>query len=431
MKQAELCTRIYEALSARSPVVCHAAYSPREIAEDRPFLTVSELWFPHAAKSRAIRSAGMHEEEIMGAGSDFDRLEALLASVKATAGSTLSEDVAADLAALGCADAPVEENAEAIWQKTASYLAENKITPKTVLEKNAFSFVECRFSDLDHLPFKSDRILPIFSLNELLFIEAPDFPESVKRMGEIVGFDITSLDGIEKAIDTLLDRAVSLGARAMTVDLSGFSAFHAPDPYHAGEALRVALEGHGKSLSCEEMLLYRAQIMRFFGKALSARGMRAVWRVRRDKLIRTGEFSLVAAYDLMRYLDGYRVFVPTCLSFEADVIPPSVVSLFGAFAAKDGTPRLYFGIEAAGVPAAALTEAVQLFASRNALGVFLGVTDDDAGFFTSPSYLRFSRAVAEVLSADAREEVLPNVCDARMSVAARLGGEALLQFLMT
>lgn len=431
MNKAELCTRIYQTLSTRLPVACHAAYSPREITEDRPFLTVSELWFPHAAKSRALRSAGMFEEEIMGAGSDFDRLEALLSSMKLAAGSTLGEDVTSDLAALGCTDAPVAENAEAIWQKTAAYLAKNKITPQTVLENNAFSFVECRFSDLDYLPFGSDRILPIFSLSELLFLEESDFAESVRRMGEVVGFDITSLDGVEKAIEVLLGRAASLGARAMTVDLSGFSEFHAPDPYHAGEALRVALEGRGRSLSREEMLLYRAQILRFFGKALSSRGMRAVWRVRRDKLIRTGEFSLVAAYDLMRYLDNYRVFVPTCLSFEGDAIPPSVVSLFGAFTAKDGTPRLYFGIEAAGVPGAALTEAVQLFASRNALGMFLGMTDTDAGFLTRPSYLRFCRAVAKTLSEDDRDEILPDVCDARTSVATRLCGEALLQFLMT
>ncbi len=431
MKQSELFDRINKTLTARPPVVCHAAFTPREIADNRPFVTVSELWFPHAAKSRALRSAGVFEEEIMGAGSDFDRLEALLLSVKGAAGSTLYEDVALDLAALDCTVEPLPEHAEEIWKKTAEYLAENKITPRTVLEKSALSFVECRFSDLDLLPFASDRILPIFSLNELLFLEAPDFCDTVKRLGEVVGFPITSLDGIEKAIEVLLDRATSLGARAVTVDLSGFAEFHAPDPYHAGEALRVALEGHGKSLSQGQMLLYRAQILRCLGKALTARSMRAVWRVRRDKLVRTGEFSLVAAYDLMRYLDSYRVLVPTCLSFEADAIPPSVVSLFGAFAAKDGTPRLYFGIEAAGVPTASLVEAVRLFASRNALGMLLGVTDGESGFFTHPSYLRFCRAVAQVLSEDDREEILPNVCDARMSVATRLCTEALLQFLIT
>ena len=431
MKGSELFDRIEQTLIARPPVVCHAAFSPDEIVNDRPYTTISELWFPHAAKSRALQSAGVFEREVMSAGSDYDRLEALLASMKGSVGSTLFEDASRDLAALGCAVPPLPEYAEVIWKKTAENLVKNTITPRTVLEKNAFSFVECHCSDLDLLPFASDRVLPIFSLNELLFLETPDFCDSLKRLGEVVGFSITTLDGIEKAIEVLLDRATALGARAMTVELSGFSGFYAPDPYHASEALRVALEGHGKSLAPEQILLYRAQILRYFSKALSARGMRAVWRVRRDKLIRTGEFSLVAAYDLMRYLDSYRVFVPTCLSFEADAIPPSVVSLFGAFTAKDGTPRLYFGIEAAGVPTPSLVEAVRLFASRNALGMLLGVTDGEHGFFTNPSYVRFCRAVAQVLSEDDREEILPAVCDARASVAARLCGEALLQFLMT
>lgn len=369
-------------------------FSAEKILGGRTFGNLAEIWFPDLRKHRALRALGLPEREITGNSSDYDKLCAFLSALPQLGGTTLYDDARADLLALDCTLAPNAENAPAIWQETTRYLCEHQLSPADV-------FTEKRTTCVNFLPQTAWEIhrlpsaaLPVMSCDALAALDGGGFATCVDTVSKNSGIRIESLADLERALLATLDVAFAGGCRTVSLDLSDLFRFVRPDPYHADLTLKRALAGDAGKITEEELLLFRAQLLRTLGRALVRRGGRLLLSFSRQTDTVYAPFSPKAVKELLSDLDARGALVPTCLSLAPMDITLGIAPLFGMFAAPDGTPRLWFGIAGQGATQTDLASAWRLLCRHGATPLCLGVTDVSHGFLLQHSATRLTAAVA-------------------------------------
>lgn len=398
MKRVLLAKKLLSGIEKMPTVAVDAGFSTAEVCADRPFVTPVELWLKNPRAVCAMRACGVCEERITGAGADYEKLAVLFENLPATAGSTLAADLYADLAMLNASHAPITENAVHAWQSANAYLATRDVTPRSLLAKNRVSLLRVDAGGACEDRVFDGTILPLVCFDPLLRIEAPDFSTRVERLGQSTGVAIKDLATLELAISLTLDRFLALGAGAVMLDLSGFDRFEKPDAYHAAAALASGLAGEQAALTSAAVALWRAQLLRMLGRALVARDMRFVLRVRPKTEHVMGDFSIKAFDKLLSYLAQWKALPPVLLSLAARDLPQGLSLLLNRFREKNGTPLLYFGIEAAGATTAQLSRSLRFYLHRGAASLLLGITDCEQGSFSAPAKARFARVLAAELA---------------------------------
>ena len=247
-----------------------------------------------------------------------------------------------------------------------------------------------------------EGVYPLPVWDAVFALGSPDFSPRLMAFLRKMGENTADLAAVERAINTALDAAKALGARAVTVDVSALARFERPNPYHAGQALAKALSGDAPG--AKETAIWHAQVLRMLGLAASVRGLVINLRVRPKTEHVLGDFSAFALEKLLTYLKERGALAPTVLSLRAGELPRGLSRLVARFAWADGTPELTFGIEGVGASLAALSRSLRFYAEHGALALLVGLTDADQGHFTAPTRMRFARALASELARVARED---------------------------
>lgn len=398
MKRVLLTKKLWDGIEKMPTIAVDAGFSAAEVCADRPFVTPVELWVKNPRVVRAMRACGICEEKITGLGADYEKLAVLFENLNATAGSTLAADLHADLSMLSVPLAPTAQNAERAWQSANAYLATRDVTPRSLLAKNRASLVRVDAGERCGDSTFGDKIKPLVCFDTLLHIEAPDFLMQVERLGEGAGVSVKDLATLERAIHATLDRFLALGARAVMLDLSGFDRFEKTDAYHAALFFARGLAGEGASLSSAERALWHTQLLRMLGRAMVARNMRLVLRIRPKTEHVMGDFSIKAFERLLSYLAREKALTPVLLSLAAGDLPQGLSLLLNRFRSESGAPLLYFGIEAAGASSASLSRSLGFYLNRGVASLLLGITDCEQGSFSAPAKARFARVLAAELA---------------------------------
>lgn len=115
----------------------HNHLSVSDISENKRFSDIYDLWIkPDPYKHRAMRMCGVEEKYITGDAPDFEKFKAWCTIYPKLIGNPLYIWTQMELMKVfGITDIPNESNAEEIYNKANSCLAENIITPKTLLER--------------------------------------------------------------------------------------------------------------------------------------------------------------------------------------------------------------------------------------------------------------------------------------------------------
>ena len=394
MAKAELQKKLYDGIEKMPAVALGVGFSVAEILRDRPFVTPVELWARNERLVRALEFSGVPRESIGGAAADFEKLTAWLLALPKTVGATVAADLAADLGRLGISVPPSAEYGEALWRAACDTLAGENVTPRVLLSQNRASFVIVDVTEPPMTQPLGGGIYPLVSFDAIFRIESPEFSSRMAAFLRTTGGNIEDCATLERVVSTQLSRYAALGARALVVDVSGYSRFERPNPYHAGQAFARGMVGEGALLTVREIAIWRAQVLRILGFAAKESGLSIVWRVRPKTEHVLGDFSVHALEKLLFYLEERGALVPTMLSLAAGDLPRGLARLLGRFCRKDGTPLLCFGIEGAGAATAALARSFAFYAEHGALPLLLGITDSDVGHFAQPTRLRFARVVA-------------------------------------
>ncbi len=116
---SRIARQLYHEVAAPLPIIdYHCHLDPRELAADRRFETIAQLWVTSDPyKHRALRLAGVPEREITGDASDRAKFERWAATVPRTLGNPLHHWTALELKRYFAIDEPLTpDSASRIWE---------------------------------------------------------------------------------------------------------------------------------------------------------------------------------------------------------------------------------------------------------------------------------------------------------------------------
>lgn len=215
---ADTARHLYHDVAAPLPIIdYHCHLDPREIYEDRRFDNLTQLWLgADHYKWRLMRWAGVDERYITGGAPDREKFQKWAETLSLAIGSPLYHWSHLELrSCFGYTGHLNGDTAEEVWQlcneKLKSLSARRLIADANV---KALCTTDDPADSLEwHEKLAADwsfgvRVLPSFRPDRALGIEKPDYPDYLKRLGQIGSF--------AQLLEVLKERLrffVSLGCR--------------------------------------------------------------------------------------------------------------------------------------------------------------------------------------------------------------------------
>ncbi len=428
---------LYHEIAAPLPIIDYHCYlSPREIAEDKHYSNITELWlYGDHYKWRAMRALGVSERFITGDGSDYEKFRAYCACMPRLAGNPLYHWSHLELRRyFDCELILNEENCDEIWALTAQKLAKGQLSAKSLILSSNVEMIGTTDDPADDLLYHKRlgdagfpvKVLPTFRPDKAIFLNRAGYRDYIETLGRANGVQITDLDSLCLALSHALDRFCAVGCRAADHGMDDCVRFARPDPYHANLILQKALASDGKEIDEGELALFSTQLMRFLGQEYVRRGMvmqlhfgvlrnpnTAMYRLHgSDAGFDTvhGANCIATLAKLLDYLSLSGALPRTILYSIHAQDNEAVAALCGAFStSEDGLPRVvqgsawWFNDRLDG-----MRDQLRIFAGLSAIGSHLGMLTDSRSLLSYPRHEYFRRILCDMLGTMAERGEYPN-----------------------
>ena len=190
-KTAEI---LYRNHAADMPIFDYHCHLPeRQILENKPFGDIFEIWLAgDHYKWRLMRNFGIDEKYITGDASNKEKFITYCTVLGTAFGNPLYHWSQVELKEFfGCEKEINKDNAEAIWDECNKYIAENSVTPQSLIEssnvKHIFTTNEV-FDDLTTFEKIAEkdykfRVAPAYRGDKIMNIEADSYLDYLKKLG--------------------------------------------------------------------------------------------------------------------------------------------------------------------------------------------------------------------------------------------------------
>ena len=450
---SDVAVKLYYDVASKLPIIdCHCHLSPREIAENKKFSNITELWlYADHYKWRAMRSCGVDEKYITGDGSDFEKFRELCRIMPHLIGNPVYHWSHLELQRYFDCDLTINSaNCEAIWKHTSEKLARDRLGAQDYI-KNSNVVLLCTTDDpTDDLRYHKEisesgfdvKVLPAFCPDRGFDIKRRGFVDYIKNLGDITGVSITDLDSLCRAYTVSLDRFASLGCKTADHGLAGYDSYVKPDPYHANEIFKKALASDGRDVSESELALWKTQMMRFFGLEYVKRGWvlqlhygehsdyrKKVFDNSRADLCHNRIYAkncVVEAVALLNYLQCNNA-LPRMIIYPTNPSDSeAAITLCESFCRGDGSmmPTIVRGnnwwindnVEG-------IVSQIRLMGNVPAFGCLLGVSTDAESFISYSRHEYFRRILCNIIGEWVEKGLYPNDFDTLSALVSRISYE--------
>ena len=273
--------RLYHTYAEAEPIFdYHCHIPPRDIAENRQFNNLFEIWLEgDHYKWRAMRSNGIAEEFVTGNASPPDKFLAWARTVPQTLRNPLYHWTHLELKRyFGITDLLNEKSAPKIWKIANEKLATPALTTQGILKKFKVKVVCTTDDPVDtleyHRAFASQnhptKMLPAFRPDKALTVNAPaDFNQWVGRLSAAANVDINHFDAFLAALKKRHDFFHAQGCRLSDHGMNHCFADFCSDKT-AAEIFDRARKG--VAASALEYSQFATFMMLFFGRLDARRG---------------------------------------------------------------------------------------------------------------------------------------------------------------
>ncbi len=282
--KSEIAKELYDNHSKDMPIIdYHCHLSPQEIAEDKRYKNITEIWlYGDHYKWRAMRSFGIEERYITGDASDYEKFLEYAKMMPYTLGNPLYHWTHLELKRYFDIDTILsEKTAKEIWEKANEKLNSPDFSAKQILKKFKVEVVCTTDDPLDdliwHKEIKKDKsletkVLPTFRPDKLIKFELKDHAEYIKRYEEVCGFEIKNRDDLFRAMTLRLDYFDEHDCKLSDQGLDILE--YTPIKNVARDVVEVVLLKlkRGESISDEERVGFKSEVMHFLGKEYGKRG---------------------------------------------------------------------------------------------------------------------------------------------------------------
>ena len=271
---------LYHQYAARMPIIdYHCHINPAEIAEDRRFSTITQVWLGgDHYKWRAMRSAGVPERCVTGDASDEEKFHAWAATLSLLIGNPLYHWTHLELQRYFDIYEPLSaKNATEVYARCNAVLAREDMSARGIMKKSRVELI-CTTDDpaddlRHHLAIAADSscgsaVLPTFRPDKALRPDKPDFGQYLQRLEQAADMTITCVDDLRQALLRRIDFFHSVGCRVADHGLDKIVCRTASE-----EVLNLILQKGraGEAISTQESEAFQTALLRTCARAYKER----------------------------------------------------------------------------------------------------------------------------------------------------------------
>lgn len=274
--ETETAKKLYHDYAEVTPIIdYHCHINPKEIAEDRKFENITQVWLGgDHYKWRFMRSCGVEEAYITGAASDYEKFCKWAECIGKAIGNPLFHWSHLELQRYFGYHGYLNKNtAEEVWNLCNAKLQEDSMSARNIIRQSNVRFIGTTDDPIDslewHQKIAADEsfdvvVAPSWRPDKAMNIEKADFAEYMEKLASAAGMEkITSFEELKIA---LADRMAFFNDNGCKASDHGLEyVMYAPatnDEIEEIFAKRMA----GEILSKEETAKYKTAFMLYMGK---------------------------------------------------------------------------------------------------------------------------------------------------------------------
>ncbi|MBQ4545423.1 MAG: glucuronate isomerase [Oscillospiraceae bacterium] len=254
--------KLYHGIAEKTPIIdYHCHLNPREIAEDKHYSSITEVWLGgDHYKWRIMRGFGVDERYITGDATDKEKFMKWAEVMPYCVGNPLYHWTHLELRRyFGINDLLCPENAERIWEKCNELLKKPEFGARGLIRRSNVELIGTTDDPCDDLAYheiieKDEsfdvRVVPSYRPERALNIWRPEFCGYIKKLSAVVGYEINTYSELVRALDERLDFFVARGCKSADHSLNMVK-FCEPDEACADAVFRAKLEG--RKLTAEQI----------------------------------------------------------------------------------------------------------------------------------------------------------------------------------
>ncbi|KKZ54209.1 glucuronate isomerase [Haemophilus haemolyticus] len=190
----------------------HCHLSPKEVAENRQFKDLAEIWLEgDHYKWRALRTAGVPEELITGKADNYQKYLAWAKTVPLCIGNPIYHWTHLELRRpFGITNTLFNpQNADKIWYQCNEMLQQPEFSARGIMKKMNVKLVGTTDDPIDSLEYhqtiKNDdsfdiEVVPSWRPDKVFKIELPPFNDYIAQLSQVADIEICSFADLQKAL---------------------------------------------------------------------------------------------------------------------------------------------------------------------------------------------------------------------------------------
>ncbi len=271
----ETARTLFHEHAKKMPIVdYHCHINPEEIAKDRKFENITQVWLGgDHYKWRQMRSNGVEEKYITGDASDREKFQKWAETLEKAIGNPLYHWSHLELQRyFGYHGYLNGKTAEEVWNLCNAKLQEDGMSVRNLIRQSNVTLLCTTDDPADSLEWHKViaedhtfdvQVLPAWRPDKAMNIEKPDYAEYLEKLGNAAGMEIKSFKELKTALKKRMEFFDSMGCKVSDHALE--YVMYAPASEEQIEEL-FAKRLQGAELTKEEVLQFKTAYMIFVGK---------------------------------------------------------------------------------------------------------------------------------------------------------------------
>ena len=268
----ETAKKLFHTYAEGMPILdYHCHINPQEIAEDRKFDNITQVWLGgDHYKWRAMRSNGVEEYYITGNAPDREKFQKWAETLEVAVGNPLFHWSHLELQRFfGYHGVLNSETAEEVWNLCNEKLHEDGMSVRNLIRQSGVTLV-CTTDDPAndlrwHKQLAADdsfevQVLPAWRPDKAMNLEKPDYAAYLKRLGSAAGMEIGSFADLKEALKKRMAFFSQMGCRASDHGLEYVMCVPAPEE-EVEEIFAERLSG--EKITREEEMKFKTAFLLF------------------------------------------------------------------------------------------------------------------------------------------------------------------------
>lgn len=419
----ETAQKLFHNYAAKMPIIdYHCHINPREIAEDRQFESITQVWLGgDHYKWRLMRSAGVDEKYITGDASEREKFQKWAETLAKGIGNPLFHWSHLELQRFfGYNGVLNGDTAEEVWQLANKKLADKSMSVRNLIKQSNVEVICTTDDPIDSLEWHKKiaddasfdvKVYPAWRPDKAMNIEKPDFVDYIKKLEAVSGVKIATWADLKKALENRMDFFGTMGCRVSDHALE--YVYFAPASDEEIEKI-FAKKMSGEQVCCPECIKkFKTAFMLFMGAQCHKRNwvMQLHYGCKRDnntpmfnKLGPDTGFDCINNYapssetaDFLNALEMEKSLPKTIIYSLNPNDNQAIDTILGCFQSSEAVSKIqhgsawWFNDNKVG-----MQEQITSLGNLGYLAGFVGMLTDSRSFLSYPRHEYFRRILCDV-----------------------------------